>query len=87
MNPIAAGLMVAVAVATGIYGRHLETDLAALKKQMTELEKLRKWDQDRLERLQRQILDLRMNIGEAKGNFSTTKVEAAPEAANDGTRG
>ncbi len=76
--------MLAVVIATGVYGRHVEGELAALKEwNKTELASLKKWDQDRFERLERQILDLRMNVGEAKSNFSTTKAEAA----NHPTRG
>jgi hypothetical protein len=68
MSPIAPGLMLAVVIAAGIYGRQLETELAALKEQnQTELAALKKWDQDRTESLQRQILNLRRNVGEANG--------------------
>jgi uncharacterized protein (DUF3084 family) len=84
MNPLAAGLMLAVAIATAVYGRHLETEIteiqdaktefrdartqlrdaqAELRGAKTELETLKKWNQDRMESLNRQILDLRMNAG------------------------
>ena len=42
MNPVAAGLMIAVVIATGVYGRHLETEFrdakTALQDAKTELQ-------------------------------------------------
>jgi predicted nucleic acid-binding Zn-ribbon protein len=76
MNPLAAGLMLAVAIATAVYGRHLETEITKIQDAKTELrdaqaelgaktelETLKKWNQDRMESLHRQILDLRANAG------------------------
>ena len=81
MNPITTGLILAVGLATGVYGRHLETrfqsieaefhntkaQLDAATKELNEtdekIDSLKKWNQDRMESLQRQILDLRGHTG------------------------
>lgn len=81
MNPITIGLILAVGIATGVYGRHLETRFQGveidfqntkaqleaateeLRKAHEKIDTLKKWNQDRMESLQRQILDLRGHTG------------------------
>jgi hypothetical protein len=79
--PITVGMFIAIGIATGIYGRHLETEMrrfetefrdtqlqlqnatSELRDAWEKVEALKKWNQNRMESLQRQILELRSNTG------------------------